>query len=74
MSAVVSPLAGLLGAKNLLKTPTPPEAIAPAKTSSPAVQQAVSEATQRRSKARGWQSTILSQMGQGSDLKQTFGS
>jgi len=71
-----------LGGKNLFKTPTPPEAVKPATAASPPVQQAVSEAAQRRSKARGFFSTILSQLGNqaaqaspsAAPLKSTFGS
>ncbi len=63
--------------KNALKTPTPPEAKAPATAATPAVQQAVAEASARRSKARGFFSTILSQV-QGAasapSTKSTFGS
>lgn len=69
--------ASLLGSglvKNALRTPDPPEAKKPATPSSPAVQQAVAEASQRRSKARGFASTILSQFSANSDLKQTYGS
>ncbi len=47
--------------KNLIKTPTPPEAVAPATTGDPAVQQVVAEGAARRSKAKGYRSTILSQ-------------
>lgn len=77
MSEVVSPVASLFGAKNLFSTPDPPEAKKPATPSTPAVQQAVAEASARRSKARGFQSTILSQFFTPNDpnaLKQTFGS
>jgi hypothetical protein len=57
--------------KNLLKTPSPPEAPPAPKTDTKAVQVATAEAAQRRSRARGFQSTILSQP---SELKQTYGS
>jgi hypothetical protein len=75
-------LVGALGGKNLMKTPTPPEAIKPATVTSKPVQQAVAEAAQRRSKARGFFSTILSQLGNqaaqaspsAAPLKSTFGS
>lgn len=60
-----------VGFKNIFKTPTPPWAKSPATASSPAVQQAVAEAAARRSKARGFMSTILSQP---STLKSSFGS
>jgi hypothetical protein len=57
--------------KNLLKPPSPPEAPPQPTTESKAVQTATAEAAQRRFRARGFQSTILSQP---SELKQTFGS
>lgn len=69
--------------KNLIKipttptTPTPPEAVAPATTGDPAVQQVVAEGTARRSKAKGYRSTILSQNFLSPDnaaLKTTLGS
>lgn len=63
--------------KNAFKSPTPPEAQKPATTSDPGVQQAVAEGAQRRSKARGYRSTILSQNFMSPDssaLKTTFGS
>lgn len=74
------PLSGLT--KHAMDTPTPPEAVKPATTSSAPVQQAVAEAAQRRSKARGFFSTILSQLGNqaaqtspsAAPLKTTFGS
>ena len=59
-------VAGLVGMKNLFKTPSPPEATPPATASSPAVQQAVAEAAQRRSRARGYRSTIIGGLGGGS--------
>ncbi len=77
-SLALSKLNPLMGAfKNVMKTPTPPEAKSPATASSPAVQQAVAEATARRSKARGFFSTILSQQGSAAtapSTKSTFGS
>ena len=60
--------------KNAFKTPTPPGAIPPATTQTKAVQQVAAEGAQRRSKARGYLSTILSQNTSGQGLNQTFGS
>jgi hypothetical protein len=57
--------------KNLFKTPSPPKAPAAPNAETKAVQTATAEAAQRRSRARGFQSTILSQP---SALKSTFGS
>ena len=79
MSQVVKPVTGLvgkagslIGLKNLFRTPSPPEAPKAVTAESKGVQVATAEAAQRRSKARGFQSTILSQ--NQSDLKQTYGS
>ncbi len=63
--------------KNATKTPKPPEAPTTIKTDSTAVQQAVSEAAQRRARSRGYRSTILSQNFMAPDaaaLKDTMGS
>lgn len=54
------------------KIPDPPAALEPVKESTPAVQQAVSEASQRRSRARGYRSTILNQM-MPKNMRETFG-
>jgi hypothetical protein len=63
---------GVKGAtKNLFRTPSPTEAPATPNAETKAVQTATAEAAQRRSRARGFQSTILSQPG---ELKATFGS
>jgi hypothetical protein len=69
--------AGQKFTKNLFRTPKPPEAPSTPSTQTTAVQQAASEAAQRRSKARGFRSTILSQNFLAPDnpaLKDTFGS
>jgi len=60
---------------NLFKAPKIPEAPPAPITSQPAVQQAASESAQRRSRARGYRSTILSQMmpENAPALKDTFG-
>jgi hypothetical protein len=78
MEAVTAPLTlankipGVKGlTKNLFRTPSPPEAPAAPNAETKAVQTATAEAAQRRSRARGFQSTILSQP---SELKQTYGS
>lgn len=55
------------------KAPKPPTQPAALTTETTAVQQAASEAAARRSKARGFRSTILSTMA-GGGLKQTIGS
>jgi len=55
----------------LFKTPSPPEAGSAPSPETKAVQTATAEAAQRRSRARGFQSTILSQP---SELKPTYGS
>jgi hypothetical protein len=77
MSQAVNSVAGkagkLVGLKNLFKTPSPPEAPPTAAPDTKAVQVATAEAAQRRSRARGFQSTILSQQNQ-SELKSTYGS
>ncbi len=75
---------GLLGGGNVLKAgkrlltgPTPPEAPKAPSVETAAVQQAAAEAAQRRSRARGNRSTILSQSFLSPDspaLKDTFGS
>jgi hypothetical protein len=57
--------------KNLFRTPSPPEAPGTPNAETKAVQTATAEAAQRRSRARGFQSTILSQP---SELKTTYGS
>ena len=67
----VSSLGEAIGLKNTFKTPTPPEAPKSIATDDKAVQTAQAEATARRSRARGFQSTILSQP---SGLKDTYGS
>jgi hypothetical protein len=64
--------------KNALKTPTPPEGQPPATTSDPAVQAAAAQGATRRSRARGYRSTILSQqfmqpVQPAGDLKTTIG-
>ena len=77
MAPVTKAIGSFLGVRNLFKTPTPPEAKKPATVTDPAVQQAVSDAAQRRSRARGYRSTILSQTMLAPDapaLKQTLGS
>ena len=50
--------------KNALRPPGVPESPLPITTQTSAVQQAASEAAQRRSRARGFQSTILSSLTQ----------
>lgn len=64
--------------KNVFKTPAPPTSPAPITTQTKAVQDAVADAAQRRSKARGFSSTILQSFLQGSSqaegLKPTIGS
>ncbi len=63
--------------KNATKVPKPPEAPETVKAGSTAVQQAASEAAQRRSRSRGYRSTILSQNFMAPDaaaLKETMGS
>lgn len=65
------------GAGRLITGPSPPEAPPAPGTQTTAVQQAASEAARRRSRARGAQSTILSQSFLSPDspaLQQTFGS
>lgn len=59
------------------KIPQTPGTVQPASTDSAAVQQVASETSQRRSRARGYRSTLLSQNFLSSDnpaLKQTYGS
>lgn len=64
---------------NLFKAPKIPEAPPAPVPDKPAVQQAVSETAARRSRARGYRSTILSQMMDtgsasiGTKIKDTFG-
>jgi hypothetical protein len=60
--------------KNLAKIPTPPEAPKAPGPDTKAVQTATQEAALRRSKARGFLSTILSQPSASPDLKSTYGS
>ena len=73
MGEVVQNVGNAIGLKNVFKTPRPPEAPPAPSTGSAAVQQASSEAAQRRSRARGFRSTILNQLVQG-PLKETVGS
>jgi hypothetical protein len=70
VAAPIKAIGGVLGLKNVFKTPSPPEAPKAITTETKAVQVAQAEAAQRRSKARGFQSTILSQP---AGLQQTFG-
>ena len=58
---IVSSTLTLGQSKNLFKVPKPPKPVAPATADDPAVQQVVAEGAQRRSRARGYRSTILSQ-------------
>lgn len=64
---------GLFG--NALRTPDPPAAPPAPQVAIAPVQQVASETAQRRSRARGYRSTILSQMMPDSSpaLKNTFG-
>jgi len=48
---------------SMFKTPKPPESPPPPTTDSKETQQAVSEASARRSRARGFRSTILNTQG-----------
>ena len=83
-SAIAAPLLGglpLLGAggltKNLFKSPSVPKTPDSISTNTSAVQQAAAEAAQRRARARGQQSTILSQLTQatgGAAPRETIGS
>jgi hypothetical protein len=71
LSEVVRPLT-----KNLFKTPKPPEAPPVIGPDTLAVQQKAGETSRRRSRARGYRSTILSQQFMSPDapaLKETIG-
>lgn len=62
MSSAVPSQALTFGqSKNLFKVPKPPKPVEPATADDPAVQQVVAEGAARRSRARGYRSTILSQ-------------
>jgi len=58
---------------NTLKPPAPPVSPPPISEATPEVQQAAAEAARRRSRARGFRSTLLSQFVP-DKLKDTFGS
>ena len=78
MSSAVPSQALTFGqSKNLFKVPKPPKPVAPATADDPAVQQVVAEGAARRSRARGYRSTILSQNflspSPSKDLASTFG-
>jgi hypothetical protein len=64
--------------KNLLKTPSPPESPPEPTTDSKATQAAIAEASAKRSRARGFRSTILNTQdassGNTSTGKLTYGS
>jgi len=75
VSILPKPLRKIVG--GLGHAPSPPGAPPPPSAETPAVQQAVSEAAQRRSRSRGYRSTILSQQFMAPDaaaLKTTLGS
>jgi hypothetical protein len=69
MSEVVAPFT------NLFSTPNPPAASPSPKSDTAPVQQVASETSQRRARARGYRSTILSQLmpANAPALKDTFG-
>ena len=78
MSSAVPSQALTFGqSKNLFKVPKPPKPVEPATADDPAVQQVVAEGAARRSRARGYRSTILSQNflspSPSKDLASTFG-
>lgn len=75
MSQVVNPVTKAFG--RLITAPSPPEAPPAPSTQTAAVQQVAGETAQRRSRARGFRSTILSTqlLDQNAPaLKETFGS
>ena len=80
MGEVANLVTGVTGGIKQLFVPNMPEVPQPSAPASPAttaVQQAASEAAQRRSRARGYRSTLLSQNFLSQDnpaLKQTYGS
>lgn len=57
----------------LFSKPKPPKIEPAPKVEDKAIQEAAAEALRRRQRAKGYRSTILSQMAQGQGPQQTFG-